>query len=436
MAQAYWQNGITEKACFSLFCRRLPVNRGFLVFAGLDDIIDYLEEFRFTNEDIEYLRSLNIFESEFLLYLKTLRFRGTVRAMKEGDIFFANEPVVEVEAPIIEAQIIETYLINQINVQSMLATKASRIVVAAKGRAVVDFASRRTQGLDSALDFAKLSYAAGFSGTSNVLAGREFGIPIQGTMAHSFINAFIDEKSAFRAYAKSFPKFCTFLVDTYDSIQGVKNAIVVAGEMRAEGNNLFAIRIDSGDLFDLTNNSRRLLDQSGFSDVKIIVSGGLDEFDIQALLEKGAKVDGFGVGTKPGVSSDAPWTDMVYKLVEYAGQAVVKLSSGKVTLPGPKQVNRILDKDGYFTGDILSLKSEKISDKTVSLLQEKMVSGERIVEKSRIKDIRICLAEGIKSIPGKYKTIVNPEVYSADISPKLVELDDLIKSNIKSKLSL
>ena len=335
MAQAYWQSGETAQATFSLFVRSYPPDRGYFVLGGVQDSLDYLEDLRFSEDETRYLRSLDLFESSFLEFLAGLRFTGVVRAMDEGTIFFANEPVIEVTAPIIEAQIVETYLLNQVNLQSVLATKAARVVHAAPGRLVVDFAARRAHGAEAANKFARVSYMAGFAGTSNVLAGRLYGIPVFGTMAHSFVEAFPREEQAFRSYAESFPDSSTFLVDTYDTLEGVRKAIPLATDMKRRGHPLRAVRIDSGDLLDLSTRARKILDEAGLQDVQIFASGGLDDFAVDELLRTGAPIGGFGVGTKVGVSADAPWTDCAYKLVEYRGRPTLKLS------PNPP-----MDRDG------------------------------------------------------------------------------------------
>ena len=360
MAQAYWQSAVTARATFSLFFRNYPPHRAYFVLAGLEDALEYLERLRFTGEEIEHLRSAKQFDHAFLDYLGRLRFTGSLRAMAEGSLFFVNEPVLEVTAPVIEAQIVETLLLNQVSFQSLLATKASRVVQAARGRTVVDFAARRAHGTDAALKMARVSYMAGFAGTSSVLAGQRYGIPTFGTMAHSFVTTFPHETDAFRAYARSFPDASTFLVDTYDTLEGVRNAIQVAQEMGRQGHRLRSIRLDSGDLLDLSRKSRALLDEAGLREVEIFASGGLDELELEALLAAGAPIDGFGVGTKAGVSADAPWVDSVYKLVEYDGQPVLKLSPDKGTLPDAKQVYRHYGPQGEYLRDVISLADERV----------------------------------------------------------------------------
>ena len=353
MAQSYYQNGQTQRATFSLFFRNFPPSRAYYVFCGLESALDYLEALRFDEEDIASLNRLEIFDTGFLDFLRQLRFTGDVRAMREGEVFFENEPVMEVSGPIIECQLVETFLLNQINLESMLATKAARVVDASSERSVVDFAARRTHGQDSAMKQARSSYIAGFDGTSNVAAAAEFGIPAVGTMSHSFISSFTSELEAFRAYARSFPDSSTFLVDTYDTLGGVANAITVAHEMEAQGQRLRAIRLDSGDLAHLAHRSRAMLDDASLGYVQILASGGLDEYSIAKLVLAGAPIDGFGVGTRVGASADAPYTDFVYKLVEYDGRPVMKFSEGKVNLPGPKQVGRHIGFDGTMRLDVI-----------------------------------------------------------------------------------
>jgi nicotinate phosphoribosyltransferase len=309
MAQAYWKSVLDDKAVFSLYVRSYGQGRGYYVFAGLDEVLAYLETFRFSDEAVEYLGSEHHFDDGFLQYLSNLRFAGDVRAMTEGGIFFADEPVLELKASIIEAQLVETYVLNQINLQTILATKASRVMSAAEGKAVVDFGSRRSHGVDSALKMARAGYLVGFGGTSNVMASKRYGIPTFGTMGHSFVTSFPREIDAFRAYAKSFPDTSVFLVDTYDPVDGTKNAVTVGLEMLRDGHYLRGIRLDSGDLLGLSRQCRAQLDEAGLQFVRIFASGGLDEYEVESLVKGGAAIDGFGVGTKVAVSADASWTD-------------------------------------------------------------------------------------------------------------------------------
>lgn len=434
MAQAYWQSGKTAPATFSLFLRRLPPDRGYAVFAGLEDSLEYLAGLRFTDYDIEFLRALGKFDDEFLSFLSELRFTGSVRAMREGQFFFGNEPVLEVTAPVIEAQLAETYLVNQVSLQSLLATKAARVVHAAGGRAIVDFAARRTQGIDAANKLARASYIVGFEGTSNVEAGVTYGIPTFGTMAHSFVTSFDDEEAAMRAYGQSFPDSSTFLVDTYDSIEGTRAAIRVALEMKTRGHALRAIRLDSGDMSDLARRARALLDEAGLTEVTIFASGGLDEYELESMLVAGAPIDGFGVGTKVGVSADAPWADVVYKMTAYDGRPVLKLSTGKQTLPGPKQVFRHRDADGRFTGDVIGCADEAAPcGNAEPLLNEVMKNGSPVGRSPALEELRRDFAREFASLPARYKANRDPESYRVDISQALQDLEASIAGSIRAR---
>ena len=372
MAQAYFQRRRAGPATFSLFVRGHVKNRGYYVAAGLEDALDFLAALAFDGPSIDYLRSTRIFAADFLDYLRTLRFTGSVRAIPEGRLFFPDEPIMEVTAPIIEAQIVETFLINQINLQSLIATKAARCVAAAGGRSVVDFSLRRTHGIDAGMKVARASYIAGCAGTSNVLAGKKYGIPVVGTMAHSFISSFESEIDAFRTYAESFPDGCVLLLDTYDPIAGAKKAVSIACELAARGKRLRGVRIDSGDLAVLARDVRRIFDEAGFRDVQIFGSGGLDEYDIAEFTAKSVPFDAYGVGTQMGTSGDQPWLDMAYKLVEIDGRPVLKLSRGKASMPGQKQVFRRSD-GGRLTKDIVGLAGENLEGEP--LLQTVMEQG-------------------------------------------------------------
>ena len=434
MAQAYWRRGMAAPATFSLYFRSYPPDRAYFVLAGVEDVLEYLEGFRYTDEDLELLHSLERFSPDFIEHLRCLRFTGSVRAMSEGSIFFANEPVMEVTAPVIEAQIVETFLINQINLQSVLATKASRVVHSARGRAVLDFAARRTHGIDAASKLARACYLAGFAGTSNMLAGVQYGIPTFGTMAHSFVQCFPDELDSFRAYAESFPDTSTFLVDTYDTVEGVRRAIGVAGEMRRRGHALTAIRLDSGDLLDLSVKARALLDEAGLEGVQVFASGGLDEFELDALLRAGAPIDGFGVGTKVGVSADAPWTDCAYKLVEYDGRPTLKLSSKKQTAPGPKQVFRLRDGTGAYERDVIGLAGERPPDNGAeALLSEVMASGKRLGQPPTLEQLRERFAREFACLPDRHKALRSPAMYPVNASEKLRKLQQTISKEVRDR---
>jgi nicotinate phosphoribosyltransferase len=423
MAQAYWQSGRTAPATFSLFFRSYPPDRAYFVFAGLSDVLDYLENLRLTQRDIDYLRSLNLFDSAFLDHLRDFRFTGNVRAMAEGSICFAGEPVLEITAPVIEGQFVETFVLNQVHLQSVLATKASRIVHAAAGRPVIDFAARRTHGLDAANKFTRVSYLVGFAGTSNCSAAAKFGIPVSGTMAHSFILSFEGEGEAFRAFAHAFPDSTTLLVDTYDSIEGTRKAIAIGRDMETRGRQLRAIRLDSGDLLELSRKARTLLDDAGLRDVQILASGGLDEFEIERLVQHSAPIDVYAVGTKPGVSADAPWADGVYKLVEYAGRPVLKTSTSKATLPAPKQVFRNHSPDGRFQHDVIAGLDEHFEGAT-PLLEEVMIAGKRRGPLPSLDELSHRFRQEFDLLPDRHKAVRSPEKFEVLISDDLQRLRD------------
>lgn len=394
MLQAYRAEGLGGRAVFSLFVRRLPSGRNFLLACGLDDVLHYLETLRFSDDALRFLRSRPEFRSEFVDWLAELRFTGDVFAVPEGTPIFAGEPILEVEAPLPEAQLAETFLMNQVHLQTVLASKGARVVAAARGRPVVDFGLRRTQGTDAGLKAAKAFYVAGVAATSNVLAGRVYGIPIAGTMAHSYIQAHDDELEAFRAFARLYPE-TVLLVDTYDTLAGVRKVIELAREL-GEAFRVRGVRLDSGDLAELARQARRLLDEAGLERVRIFASGSLDEWEIDALLRRGAPIDAFGVGTRMGVSHDAPYLDMAYKLVEYEGRGRVKLSPGKRVLPGRKQVYR-LEEDGVARGDVIAAADEEVSGGRPLL--RKVMEGGRRLEVGDLEAARKRAREEIARLP-------------------------------------
>ena len=419
MSQAYFSRGMDAPATFGLTVRSYPPNRGYLVSAGLDDVLDYLSRLQFDDDAIGYLRSLGAFTGDFLDYLRGVRFTGTVRAIPDGRLFFPDEPLLEITAPIIEAQLVETYVINQMNLQTSLATKAARCVWAAQGRGIADFASRRTHGSDAAMKMARASYIAGFASTSNVLAASHYGIPPAGTMAHSFISSFPSELDAFRAYAHSFPDRTVLLLDTYDTVAGAWNAVAVAKELEAAGHQLAAVRLDSGDYAELSRQVRQVLDGEGLGYVKVLVSGGLDEYELDALLQGGAPIDLFGVGTKAGVSADAPWSDMVYKLVCFDGRPVMKLSEGKMSLPGTKQIFRRRDEEGSLSGDIIGLEEESGPVNGEPLLQEFMANGLRATPPPSASELRDRFRDEFESLAPRFKNLHRPPQFPVSISPRL-----------------
>ena len=432
MAASYFEQKMSAPATFSLFIRAYPPNRNFFIAAGLEELLVFLENFRYQKDDLEYLDTLGLFKPDFLDFLGSLKFTGQVRAMPEGTIFFKDEPILEVTAPIIEAQLVETLVINMINVSTMIATKAARCVNAAQGRRLVDFALRRTQGIDAGLKVARSSYLAGFIGTSNVLAGKIYNIPVFGTMAHSYITSFPSEIEAFRAFAKAFPRNAVLLIDTFDPIAGTRHAIKVARELEEQGYQLRGVRLDSGDLVDLSIRVRELLDENGLKDVQIFASGGFDEFKIDDVLSRGAKIDAFGVGTKMGVSADAPYFDMAYKLVQYDGRPVMKLSTGKVTYVGAKQVFRFFDDDGFIDHDTIGLKSEN-HPPAHTLLQTFMVSGKRVRDPENLETIKMRVEKEFVKLPPQCKTLDAEKKVRVEISEELEKLQQEVKQQIIEK---
>ncbi|MBI2657940.1 nicotinate phosphoribosyltransferase [Candidatus Woesearchaeota archaeon] len=436
MCASYFDNSINGIATFDLFIRQLPENRSYFIAAGMEDALNYLKKLKFTDDHIKFLKSKNIFKGDFLGYLKNFKFTGDVFAMPEGTVFFPNEPVLSVTAPIMEAQLAETFLLNTINLQTTIATKASRVVYAAKQRPVVDFSLRRTQGTDAGMKAARASYIAGCAGTSNVLAGMKHGIPIYGTMAHSFVMAFEKEEKSFEAYSGTFPDSSTFLVDTYDTLKGVGKAAVIAKKLEMNDHRLKAIRLDSGNLASLSKSARKILDKNGLDYVQVFASGSLDEYKVEELLEKGAMIGSFGVGTAMGVSKDAPYSDVVYKLVELSDHGkllpTMKLSKDKVTYPGKKQVYRVADKDGNYQEDILCLRDEKI--KGIPLLQKVMEKGKVMGKIPSLEEIRKNAMHNLSKLPDKYKKLENAAKYSVEVSQGLQELTSKLNKILKEKL--
>ena len=420
MAAGYFDRGLDGPATFSLFVRAHP-ERNYFVAAGLQAVLDALTHFAFSDEEIAWLAQTKRFNRDFLSYLATLRFTGDVMAMSEGEIFFADEPVLEVTGPLIEAQIIETYLINTVGVASLLATKASRCVHAAAGRPIVDFSMRRTQGSDAGMTVARSSYLAGFSGTSNVLAGKTWGIPTSGTMAHSFVTAFDSEIDAFKAYANLFPDSAVFLIDTYDTLAGARYAAIVGRQMKQAGKALLGVRLDSGDMVALSRQVRRILDEAGLSEVKIVASSGFDEHILAQLIADGARIDAFGVGTRMGVSADAPYLDMVYKMVRLGGRNVRKVSPGKVTLAGEKQVFRQTNEDGCYAGDYIGTRKERLPG-AKPLLKPVMQAGRPVGPMPTLEAIRVQFADNFERLDERHKRLVDPEPYPVTVSKRLADL--------------
>jgi nicotinate phosphoribosyltransferase len=424
MCASYFDNKRNELATFDMLIRKLPPNRSYFVFAGLEQVLLFLENMRFNNEHIDYFRKQG-FKEDFLNYLRDFRFSGEVWAVPEGTIVFPNEPLIRVTAPIIEAQLIESFLLNTVNVQTMIATKASRVVTAAQGRPVIEFGLRRTHGADAGMKAARCSYIAGCNGTSNVLAGMKYSIPIFGTMAHSFIMFFDKEIEAFRAFTKTFPKTSTLLIDTFDNVKGAENAVTVARDLEKKGFKLNSVRLDSGDLVEISKQVRALLNEKGLNYVKIFASGDLDEYKIQNLLKKGAKIEAFGVGTRMSTSQDKPYVDIIYKLsekIDKEGRFVptMKLSKGKMTLPGRKQVFRVTDGKGNFVKDIITLHNEQVQGEP--LLAKVMEKGKIVYEMPSLEKIRNMALESLSKLQDKYKKLKMAPHYPVELSPKLKKM--------------
>jgi nicotinate phosphoribosyltransferase len=429
MAQAYVEEEMFDQAVFSLFVRRLPERRNYLIACGLDDVLTFLESLRFDTAALTYLESLGRFSRPFLQYLEHLRFTGDVYAMAEGTPLFANEPILEVVAPIAEAQLVEALVMNQIHLQTVLASKAARIVEAAQGRQVVDFGLRRMHGIDAALKAARAFHIAGVHATSNVAAGQAYGLRVSGTMAHSYIQAHDDEYEAFRAYARQYPD-TVLLVDTYDTLAGVQKVIDLAKALGPDFH-VSGVRLDSGDLLDLSICTRRLLDEAGLRSVGIFASSSLDEDGIVQLLGAGAPINGFGVGAEMGVSPDVPTLDIAYKLVEYAGRGRIKLSMGKSLLPGRKQVFRV-EREGIAHNDVIARHDEPAVGRP--LLQQVMKQGTRLPAGRVTLDVARARREAELNRLSPLLRAIDPadRVYAVEISARLADETEKLRRQYQS----
>lgn len=447
MAESYFEDGMADrKAVFDLYFRKMPFGSGYAVFAGLEKIIEYLSSFKFSESDIDYLKYELNYPDDFLDYLSNLRFTGTVRSMREGELVFANEPLLRIEAPLGEAQLIETALLNIVNYQTLIATKASRIKYVVGDEVAMEFGSRRAHEFDAAVWGARATIVGGFNSTSNVRAGKKFGIPVSGTHAHSFVQAYKDEYLAFKAYAKRH-KDCVFLVDTYNTLRsGVPNAIKVAKEL-GDKINFIGIRLDSGDLAYLSKEARKMLDDAGFHDAKIIASSDLDEYTILNLKAQGAQIDMWGVGTKLITAYDHAALGAVYKMAAIENEHgeledTIKISGNpeKVTTPGLKRVYRIINKEnGKSEGDYITLEDEKPNEekrlkmfhpvhtylsKYVTNFEAKELhetifeNGKLVYEQPNIEEIREYSLKNLDLLWDEYKRSMNPEPYPVDLSPR------------------
>ena len=420
MLQVYLDHGQTDTAVFEFFVRKLPSRRNFLIAAGLEQAIDFLENLQFSKQEIDWLRQNYRFTDVLLDYLAGLRFDGDVDAMPEGSIFFANEPIIRVIAPLPQAQLVETRLINILHFQSLVASKAARMVLAAPGKQLVDFGLRRAHGAEAGVMAARASYLAGFAGTATVLARKHFDVPVFGTMAHSFIQAHDDEISAFAAFARSRPDNLVLLIDTYDTEAAARKVVDLAPRLKREGITVHGVRLDSGDLAVLSKRVRRILNEGGLQHVTIFASGGLDEDELMRLLDANAPIDGFGVGTSLTTSSDAPALDCAYKLQEYAGIARRKRSVGKATWPGRKQVWRSFGADGRMTGDVLALQDDYHASEP--LLIPVMRHGQRLPAHPVLAAARKRAAQGLAQLPELLRRLSDGTMFPVTIAPGLIAL--------------
>jgi nicotinate phosphoribosyltransferase len=418
MSASYAAHDLDQPATFDLFARHLPPGRGYLVSCGLDPALEYLERLHFGPDALDYLRSLELFDESFVSLLSTLRFTGEVRAIPEGELVFPNEPILQVTAPLIEAQLVETFLLNCIGYQTLIATKAARVATACGDRTFVDFSPRRDHGTDAGMKTARASYVGGAAGTSLVLAGQAYGLELSGTMAHSYVMRFDHEADAFLTYARDFPGQAIFLIDTYDTEQGARTVVEVASKLEPE---LWprAVRLDSGDVDGLSRSVRAILDDGGLGGVRIFASGDLDEYRIAALTAAGAPIDAFGVGTQLGTSGDAPFVSVVYKLVEDASGPKVKLSTDKVTLPGRKQVFRITADGGELRADFLALEDETVPEGR-PVLQPVMRDGRRLGPAEPLDVLRDRCRASVAALPARLRALAPaPPPYEVRTSPAL-----------------
>lgn len=416
MAQSYLDHGLEEPAVFEFFVRRLPPGRNFLIAAGLEQALEFLEHLCFTQDEIDWLDSTGRFKRRLLDYLETVRFAGDVEAMPEGTVFFQDEPILRVVAPLPLAQLAETRLINLLHFQTLIASKAARMVLAAPGSLLVDFGLRRSHGSEAGLLAARASYLVGFDGSSTVLAEREFGIPSYGTMAHSYIQAFDDEGVSFENFLQSYPQGAMLPIDTYDTEAGAEKIVALLPHLKSSGVHLRAVRIDSGDLDSHARKVRAILDRAGLEDVKIFASGNLDEYELERLMRAGAPIDGYGVGTRMDTSSDAPYLDCAYKLQEYAGKPRRKRSEGKATWPGRKQVYRQYGGKGLMRGDVLALMEDL--HEGCALLQQVMSKGKRLIAPP-LEISRRHAHEEMASLPLTLRSLEQAPPYLVEVAPSL-----------------
>ncbi len=431
MLQAYLDHGHTGSAVFEFFIRTLPPRRRFLIAAGLEQVLDYLESLRFSSDEIDWLAKTGRFKSNLLDYLAELRFTGDVHAIPEGTAFFADEPLVRITAPLPQAQLIETRLINLLHFQTLVASKAARMMLAAPGKLLVDFGLRRAHGAEAGLFAARASYVAGFAGTATVLADKLFGIPIYGTMAHSFIQSFDDEMQAFKTFADSRPENLTLLIDSYDTEAGAHKVVALAPRLRARGISIRAVRLDSGDLITLSRSVRRILDEGGLREVRIFASGGLTEDSLAEFMRAGAPIDGFGMGTSLTTSSDVASLDCVYKLQEYAGLSRRKRSIGKATWPGRKQIWRSYAADGSMAGDVLSIESDAHNGEP--LVELVMQGGRRLGPSPPLAVLRERAARDLARLPDPLRRLDPEASYPVHMGDRLRRLVEEVDTRLSAQ---
>jgi nicotinate phosphoribosyltransferase len=420
MLQGYFDQGMKETAVFEFFVRKLPAQRSFLLAAGLEQVLEFLEQLCFTSEELEWISGHGAFHPEFVRYLENFRFTGEVHAMAEGTAFFSNEPILRVTAPLPQAQLVESRLINLLHFETLIASKAARSVLAAPDKLLVDFGFRRAHGAEAGLLAARASYLVGFAGSATVAAAPLFGVPVYGTMAHSFIQAHDDEIVAFEHFAHSLPENVVLLIDTYDTEAAAKKVVRLAPKLQREGINIKGVRLDSGDLADHAFKVRRILDDGGLGEVTIFASGSVDEYVLEMLREKNAPINGFGIGTHMDTSADAPYLDCAYKLVEYGGKARRKRSEGKVLWPGRKQVFRSYDSEGRIAGDVLGLEDETWNGE--ALIQRVMKDGRRVAPPMPLKELRERTLSQLKRLPNRLRSLRRAGDYSVIVSDAIQDL--------------
>jgi nicotinate phosphoribosyltransferase len=420
MLQGYYEQNMEELAVFEFFVRKLPKNRGYLVAAGLAQVLTYLEQLRFSSDEIEWLASTGQFKPAVLDRLETLKFTGDVHAMPEGTVFFQNEPLLRITAPLPEAQLIESRIINLLHFQTLIASKAARSVFIAPDKLLVDFGMRRAHGSEAALLAARASYLVGFTGSSTVAAGMDFGIPIFGTMAHSFVQTYTRESQAFAHFAEANPDNVVLLIDTYDTEAAAQKVVDLAPTLHAKGIKIKSVRLDSGDLADHARKVRMILDRGGLNDTTIFASGNIDEYKLEELMAQQAPIDGFGIGTHMDTSADAPYLDSAYKLQEYAGIARRKRSEGKATWPGRKQVYRNYNEDGMMSGDTVTVENAPCAGQP--LLQLVMQRGKTVAGQPTLIEAREYARRQLNGLPMSLRQLSNTPEYPVIISAELQAL--------------